>query len=179
MKFMDSLKEQEQDAIATTPNAISAGRALAGLALFGLLARNKIDPKIAVTASAVAAVSDFEGSLVRLTNNYPRAQKWLRLIPSKFGRKLDPIADKVFGVGVLAGGLIGGQIPKLPGSAILATELITAGVSATAEVMGKDPEVSKGGKVGLGLRFTSITSYLIANAVDRSCLLYTSDAADE
>jgi phosphatidylglycerophosphate synthase len=161
---MDSLVDEERDEVVSLPNAISAGRALAGVALFRMLSKNSISPTAAFITTAAAAISDLEGMTIRLTRRYPRLQKALRIFPTKIGRKADPIADKILGIGVIAGGLIGGEIPLLPGTLILGTEVATAGISATAEIMGKDPQVSKGGKVGLILRFLSISSYLGANA---------------
>jgi phosphatidylglycerophosphate synthase len=165
MKLMESFVNEEQEALLTLPNALTTARLMGGLAVCEVLAKGTISPEAAFIATGVLAATDLEGLSIRMTRRFPRLQKTFNIIPTKLGRKFDPIADKVFGVGVIGGGLIGGQIPLLPGAAILATELATAGVSVTAQLMGRDPEVSKVGKFGLMARFGTIMTYLGANAL--------------
>lgn len=161
---------QEQDVILTTPNGISAARGGGGIVLGGLLATKGIEPESALAAASVLAVSDAEGALIQMTANMPRLQRLLRTVPSKIGRKLDPVMDKLFAASVFFGASIGGQIPLGQAIPILATETATAASTLYVASKGGDPEVSNAGTWGMIARMGSIVLNLAAYSVEPSDL---------
>jgi len=162
---LKSFRQVETDATATLPNAISVFRGAGGVALGVGLATGSIDPATAAISAAVLAASDAEGSLISLTKNHPNLQQKLRILPSKIGRELDPITDKMFGLAVLLGGAIGGEIPIWQAASILITESATGMASIVAKIRHKDPESSKIGKIGMVARCAVITADLVASAL--------------
>ncbi len=160
-----SFRHTETDRVATLPNAISVFRGVGGIALGVGLATGGIDPASAAISAAVLTASDAEGSLISLTNHYPIIQQRLRILPSKIGRDLDPLTDKMFGLAVLLGGAIGREIPIWQAASILVTESATGIASIVAKIRHKDPESSKIGKIGMVARCAVITADLVASAL--------------
>jgi phosphatidylglycerophosphate synthase len=143
---------------------MSFGRAAGGLALGVGLATNSVDPGQALIAAGLLGVSDTEGSLIGITARFPRLQRKLRIIPSKWGRIVDPVADKIFAAAVFAGGWAGGDIPSWHGAGILATETATALATLHAKTQGLEPEVTRLGKLGMVARVMTIGLDLAASA---------------
>jgi phosphatidylglycerophosphate synthase len=162
---LKSHRNEEKEVIATLPNALTAVRAVGSVALGAALAAKGIDPTVAVGAAAALAASDAEGSVITATKRFPRVQRALRIIPSKFGRIGDPIADKFLGISLMAGGMVGGEIPIWQGASILATEIATAATSVAIQSRGGDVEAPKIGKIGMGARCAVIIADLLASAV--------------
>jgi hypothetical protein len=161
---LKSHREFEKDAVATLPNGLTAIRAVGGLAVGIALATGNIDPGVALGASIGLAITDAEGSAITLTNRFKRLQETLRIIPSKFGRIFDPIADKVWAISTFGGATIGGEIPLWQGAGVMATELATS--VATGVVMGRggDVEAPKVGKVGMVARCGVVIADLASTA---------------
>ena len=164
----ESFKAIESKDALTSLNGLSVARALGGLALGYGMVKYNLSPELVFGSTVVLAASDMEGSLYTGTKRFPRLQKALRIWPSELGRKLDPLADKIFGVSVFAGGLISETLPTVPSAAILATEVVTAGttLAVTAINDGEAPEVSNIGKAGMIARCGAVVSYLAANVVE-------------
>lgn len=160
-----SRKSAESDKIFTLLNALTAARAIGGIALGLGMAKYQLDSTFVAGAAATLAVTDAEGTLLDATRRLPRLQKALRIIPSKIGRFTDPIADKIYGISIIGGGLASGSIPAYDGFGILATELATATVTGIATLQGKETEVSGVGKLGMIARCGAIASHLTAAAV--------------
>jgi len=162
---LKSLRLNETEKNVTLPNAISVIRGVGGIALGIGLAKETITPKKATIFAALLAASDAEGSLITATKRLPDLQKILRIIPSRAGRNLDPIMDKVFAMAVLVGGGIGGQIPKWQAASIIATETATSASSAAAKLRHTNPEASKIGKIGMVARCGAIVADLAVDNV--------------
>lgn len=162
----EDFAEVERDSWLTTPNIISAGRAVGGIALGVLLARGDIGASTAVIGSVVAAASDAEGTLINWAKKWPsKLRDGLKVWPSEQGVKADVIADKIYTAGVLIGGIVGGYINKTA-SVIAVPEVATAVASVYAKKrLGEDPVVGPEGKVGMMARFSAVGSYLLANAL--------------
>lgn len=165
---LKSFKEsgEEQDAIFTSPNVISVGRGVCGVVLGGVLATNNIDPGAAVVAAGVLGATDMEGSLISLTSRWPQLQHTLRAYPSRIGRKLDAVMDKLFAVSVFAGSIIGGYMPSEQAAPILVTEAATAGTTMYVTKEGGDPEVGRAGTFGMCARMGSMVLNLGASAAE-------------
>ncbi len=161
----EDFAEIEKNSWLTTPNIISAGRAIGGVALGFLMAKGDISASTAIIGSAVAAASDAEGSLINVAKKWPsKVRDGLRIWPSEQGVKADVIADKIYTVAALAGGAIGGYINKAAGL-IFVPEVATVAASVYAKnKLGEDPVVGREGKLGMIARFSAIGSYLVANA---------------
>jgi phosphatidylglycerophosphate synthase len=161
---LESLKNVETDDVATLPNGLSVFRGVGGVAL-GVGLAIGMDPTFAAASVLALAMSDAEGSLISATNRFPRLQKLLHIYPSKIGRYLDVVTDKMFGLSVLAGGAIGGQIPIWQAADILTIEVATSTASIIAKMRHADPETSKIGKIGTVARFAVMATDLIAAAM--------------
>lgn len=163
--YGEPLTNVESDRYITTLNAMSAGRAVGGAVLGVGMATGAVGPEAAVIATVGLAATDAEGSLYVATQRFPRMQKALGIIPSRWGRMLDPIADKIFVASVFLGGMAGGLIDPYDGVPILATEAATT--AATGYVRHKNgeyPEVSKAGKASMVARCGSVLLNLCAAA---------------
>jgi|GEM_PF-2059759 len=102
-------------------------------------------------AVIIAAASDAEGKVARWGAHHGKG--WL----TEFGRKFDPIADKILTVSVAAGTLMGGLgntgETALTGG-ILAEQIAVAGIAMVAEKRHPgELHVSKIGKAGICLVF--------------------------
>lgn len=160
--FEDNEKTNE---IINLPNALSAARAIGGVATGALMATGTIGAGEAIGIGAILATTDAEGNLIRLTENYASLQDKLRIHASKYGEKLDPIADKALVVSMLIGGVISGDISAVVASGITATEVATSAVTIAAETKGNSPKVSRAGKMGMIARILAVGSNLAASAV--------------
>ena len=156
---------EKADRLATLPNLLTASRALGGLALGSFMAAKMVGPMEAFSIASVLGATDAEGNLIRLTEKYPRLQKILRIYPSKIGSDIDPIADKALTVPVLIGGVLSGEISSVIAGGLVATEVITSGVTIAAKLQDKDPEVSNAGKLGMISRVMTIGSNLLLSSV--------------
>jgi hypothetical protein len=165
MGLYDFESEENKDAYFTLPNAISVARGVGGLAVGVGLAMGNISPEEALVATAVLGASDAEGISIELTKRFPRLQRALRILPSKVGRFIDPIMDKLFAVSVFIGGMFAGYIPLEQGLPILATEAGTAIVTGIAtERDGEAPVVSEVGTWGMVARIGSMVLNFAASA---------------
>src|ERR1035437_6346226 len=140
---LKSFKAVEENLSLTLPNALSVSRGVGGIALGIGLATGTVDPTTALVSAAVLGATDAEGLTITATSRLPRLQRALRIIPSTIGRKLDPVMDKVYGLSVLLGATIGGEVPHWQGAGIIGTEVATSVVTLLAVKRGNDPEVSK------------------------------------
>lgn len=160
-----SRKSAESDKNFTLLNVLTAARAVGGVALGLGMAKYQLDPTFVAGAAATLALTDAEGTLLDATRRFPRLQKAMRIIPSRIGRFTDPIADKIYAISIMGGGLASGSIPVYDGFGILATEIATAMVTGVATLQGKETEVSGIGKLGMIARCGAIASHLSAAAV--------------
>ena len=161
-----SFKDVEGDKKFTSPNLMSIGRGVGGIVLGGLMAFNLVEPMTALGATAGLAASDAEGSLIRMTRPFPRLQRAIRAIPSRWGRIMDPIADKAYMGGVFIGGALNGSIPLEHAIGVGATETATMGatLAATSRRGGQVPEVGKIGRLGMIERMQMVVGDLGAAA---------------
>lgn len=161
-----SFKDVEGEQRLTSPNLLAAGRAVGGIALGIGMAANMVDPTTAVAAASGLAATDAEGSVILATRPFPRLQKAIRAVPSRWGRILDPVADKIYAVSVFAGGTINGSIPIEQAAPVLAMEAATVGatVAATSRRGGETPEVGQVNKIGMVARMLMIAGNLGAGA---------------
>lgn len=160
-----SFKKIEWDTAITFLNGMTLVRTLGGLALGICMAVRSLSPMLVFIFACILAATDGEGFVYNLTKRFPRLQKALRIIPSKIGRTFDPIADKIFAISVLGGGLIGGIIPMAHG-AILITEVATAIATVAGKDAGKDIQVSRVGTLGMIARCFTIGIDLAAANLD-------------
>lgn len=163
-----SFKDVEGDRKVTLPNLMAVGRAVGGVLLGVGMATNMVEPGAAVAASAGLAATDAEGSVIIATRRFPRIQRALLAYPSRWGRYLDPIADKFYALSIFAGGMVNGAIPLEQGLPVAATEGATmlATKVATDRRGGEVPEVGQVNKIGMVARMGMIASNLGAKAVE-------------
>jgi hypothetical protein len=161
-----SFKNVEGEKKITLPNLMSVGRAVGGVALGAGMAANLIDPVTATVAAASLAATDAEGSVIIATRSFPRLQNALRIVPSSWGRVLDPIADKAYAISIFIGGMANGAIPLEQGIPVMATEVATMGATqlATHRRGGEVPEVGQVNKIGMVARMDMIANDLGAQA---------------
>jgi hypothetical protein len=167
MAFVN-LKETETERLVTLPNMMTFARGIGGIVLGAAMWRHGIDPYAAAGAVVGAGVSDAEGNLIKFFNDRPRLsgiRNKLRIHASKFGRKGDPVADRLFVVGALAGGLAGSYLPLVDVAPVLASEALITGVSLTQEAQGHDVQVNKWGKGGLLARGTMLVTDIAASGM--------------
>lgn len=160
-----SFRNEEQDTYVTLPNLISLARGVGGLVLGRMYAKGTIRPAVGCAAAIALGVSDGEGSLINATKRFPTMQRVLRIVPSTFGRKADPVMDKLFTGSVLAGATVSGDLPLLQTIGILATEVASSVATAYVVKSGVVPEVSILGKAAMSARCMSIGANLTASAV--------------
>lgn len=160
----ENFKSVESNEKLTLPTVMSFARLFGGAALGYALARNNIDPNAAFAAAAGLGATDAEGNVIQLARWTPRLQKALRIIPTKFGRLMDPVADKVFAVSIFAGGVIGDYIEPKVAIPILATEVATAASTGIVKaVTGEEPQVTTAGKAGMVGRCGVMGTALLAS----------------
>ena len=161
-----SFKEVEGDKKITLPNLMAVGRAVGGFALGVGMATNMVEPGTAVAAASGLAATDAEGSVIIATRRFPRLQETIRAVPSRWGRLLDPIADKVYAMSIFMGGMANGAVPLEQGIPVMGTELATIGSTqyATHQRGGEVPEVGPINKIGMVMRMDMIAADLGAAA---------------
>lgn len=119
----------------TVPNALSVGRLAATPFIANKLAKN---PRRWWAVSALIAASDsLDGYIARKFD-----QK------SEFGRKIDPVADKIYGAANLVALTKAEVVPKPLAGAMLAQKAFTASTGIRSEIVGADLHVSKLGRIG-------------------------------
>ena len=150
------------------PNGMAVARAAGGALLGAGMAANMVDPATAVYAAAGLAATDAEGSVIVATRKFPRLQEKLRILPSKWGRYLDPIADKVYAMSVFMGGIANGSVPLEQGAALIGMETATVGATAVAthQREGEPTEVGQVNKLGMIARMAAIAGYLGSRAAE-------------
>lgn len=160
----ENFKSVESNEKLTLPTVMSFARLFGGAALGYALARNNIDPNAAFATAAVLGATDAEGNVIQMARRAPRLQKALRIVPTTFGRLMDPVADKVFAVSVFAGGAVGGYIEPKVAIPILATEVATAASTGIVKaVTGEEPQVTTAGKAGMVGRCAAMGTALLAS----------------
>lgn len=163
-----SFKAVEGERKVTLPNLLSVSRAVGGVALGVGMAANAVDPTTALVAAGSLAATDAEGLAIVATKRFGRLQEALRIVPSKWGRILDPVADKIYAISIFAGGMANGAIPAEQGIAVLATEastMLATGI-ATRRRGGEAPEVGQVNKLGMIARIAMIGANLGAKAAE-------------
>lgn len=157
----------EKNALVTLPNSISVARGVGGLALGYLMLRGVVSPGTAAVGALGLAVSDAEGSLINMAKKWlQKIRDGLRIWPSKQGVYADVANDKLFTGGVLVGGISGGYISGIAGL-IAIPELATVAATAYAtKRLDNPPIVGRFGKQGMIARFSTVSAYLMASAVE-------------
>lgn len=103
------------------------------------------NPRTWPVAAAFAFSDNFDGILARAGNTRPRLARW-GFRTSEFGRKADPLADKIFSAAVVAAGMHNGVIPAGLGAASLVQKAAASAVTLSNEVRGIEMEVTVVGK---------------------------------
>ncbi len=165
---LKSFQQIETQRLVTTPNAMTAFRAVGGPLLGAAMWRHGVDPTPALIATGLLAGSDDEGHPIEWASKpgRERIRDKLRLFPSAIGRKGDPIADKLLAGGVFLGGMAGGIISPTDAIPILVAEGITATSSVYLDKAGYEPRVNKLGKVIMGLRCAVMGAAIELNNLD-------------
>ena len=155
--------EITKEELFTVPNGMTVGR----LIISPIIAWKmyKSPAKTWPLAAAVALSDNIDGFFARFGDEHPNlAQYGFRR--SEFGRKADPLADKVFTAEILAAGMANGVIPKWLGTASLAQKGIISGLTIYNEANGIELEVTKLGKRTEFLTNIAIGSLFIAESID-------------
>lgn len=103
------------------------------------------NPRTWPVAAAFAFSDNFDGILARAGNTRPRLARW-GFRTSEFGRKADPLADKIFSAAVVAAGMHNGVIPAGLGAASLVQKAAASAVTLSNEARGIEMEVTVVGK---------------------------------
>src|SRR3954470_24923853 len=103
------------------------------------------DPHTWPLAAAFAFSDNFDGILARAGETRPRLAR-LGFRTSEFGRKADPLADKVFTAAVVAAGMHNGVIPPRLGAASLVQKAAASAVTVANEARGIEMQVTRVGK---------------------------------
>ncbi len=161
-----SFKNVEGEKKITLPNLMSVARGVGGVLLGAGMAANVVDPGTAAVTAAGLAATDAEGSVIIATRRLPRLQKALNIVPSSWGRILDPIADKAYALGIFGGGMANGAVPLELGIPVAGTEFATmvATQVATHRRGGEVPETGPVNKIGMVERMQFIAGELGAHA---------------
>ncbi len=159
-----SYKDIETDEKFTFLTGMSTARALAGLALGGLMIAHSIDATVAFSLGVAADFTDMEGSLYLATRRFPDLQRDLRITPTKFGGEADAIADKIFHAGFIIGAFIAGYIPTWATTSIMGTETVTAAVTLDKKRRGAQPRSSRIGAAGLIGRGLAVADFMAIHA---------------
>jgi len=128
--------------LMTVPNALT----LARLVMTPWVVKRLHDnPRTWPTAAAFAFSDNFDGILARAGNTRPRLAR-LGFRTSEFGRKADPLTDKIFTAAVVAAGMHNGVIPARLGAASLVQKAAASAVTVWNETHGVEMEVTRVGK---------------------------------
>src|SRR5947209_9529786 len=126
----------------TVPNGLT----LARLVMTPWVVKRLHDNPRTWPTAAVFAFSDlFDGMLARAGETRPRLAR-LGFRTSEFGRKADPLTDKVFTAAVVGAGMHNGVIPKPLGAASLVQKAAVSAVTLWNESHGVEMEVTRVGK---------------------------------
>jgi phosphatidylglycerophosphate synthase len=126
----------------TIPNGLT----LARLAMTPwVVKRLHEDPHTWPIAAAFAFSDNFDGILARAGETRPRLAR-LGFRPSEFGRKADPLTDKIFTAAVVGAGMHNGVIPKALGGASLLQKAAASAVTVWNESRGVEMAVTRAGK---------------------------------
>lgn len=128
--------------IFTIPNTLTAVRLAASPIVAKRLYKN---PESWPLGAAFAISDNFDGMLARLGDSSPRLAE-LGFRRSEIGRKLDPLADKIFTSEVLVAGLLNGTIPKWLGGLSLAQKAAVSAVTLHNEARQAEVAVTRLGK---------------------------------
>jgi phosphatidylglycerophosphate synthase len=126
----------------TVPNGLTLTR----LALTPWVVRRlHRDPHTWPVAALFAFSDNFDGILARAGEARPHLAR-LGFRTSEFGRKADPLADKVFTASVVAAGVHNGVIPAALGVASLVQKVAVSSVTVWNESRGVEMAVTRTGK---------------------------------
>jgi phosphatidylglycerophosphate synthase len=128
--------------LLTVPNALTIARLVMTPWVVKRLHDN---PRTWPTAAAFAFSDNFDGILARAGNTRPRLAR-LGFRTSEFGRKADPLTDKIFTAAVVGAGMHNGVIPVSLGAASLAQKAGASAVTLWNESHGVEMEVTRVGK---------------------------------
>src|SRR3954453_6759530 len=103
------------------------------------------DPHTWPLAATFAFSDNFDGILARAGETRPRLAR-LGFRTSEFGRKADPLTDKVFTAAVVGAGVHNGVIPVALGAASLVQKAAASAVTLWNESRGVEMEVTTVGK---------------------------------
>jgi phosphatidylglycerophosphate synthase len=103
------------------------------------------DPHTWPMAAAFAFSDNFDGILARAGETRPRLAR-LGFRTSEFGRKADPLTDKVFTAAVVGAGVHNGVIPAALGAASLVQKAAASAVTLRNESHGVEMAVTRLGK---------------------------------
>ena len=126
----------------TVPNGLTVARLV--MTPF-VVKRLHDDPHTWPLTAAFAFSDNFDGILARAGENRPHLAR-LGFRTSEFGRKADPLTDKVFTAAVVGAGMHNGVIPKPLGTASLVQKAAAGAVTLWNESRGVELAVTKIGK---------------------------------
>ena len=128
--------------VLTVPNGLTLTRLVLTPWVVRRLHR---DPQTWPVAAAFAFSDNFDGILARAGETRPRLAA-LGFRTSEFGRKMDPLTDKVFTAAVVAAGVHNGVIPAALGAASLAQKAGASAITLRNESRGVELAVTRIGK---------------------------------
>ena len=134
--------ELSRQELCTVPNGLTLARLIMTPWVVKRLHR---DPRTWPTAAAFAFSDYFDGILARAGETRPRLAR-LGFRTSEFGRKADPLTDKVFTAAVVGAGMHNGVIPAALGAASLAQKAVASAVTIRNESRGVEMAVTRIGK---------------------------------
>ena len=103
------------------------------------------DPHTWPIAAAFAFSDNFDGILARAGETRPRLAR-LGFRTSEFGRKADPLTDKIFTAAVVGAGMSNGVVPPALGVASLAQKVAVSVITVRNESRGVHLAVTRVGK---------------------------------
>lgn len=133
---------QPRHDLFTVPNALTLARLVATP---WVVKRLHDDPQTWPLAAAFAFSDNFDGILARAGEGRPHLAR-LGFRTSEFGRKADPLTDKVFTAAVVGAGMHNGVIPAALGAASLVQKAVVTLVTVWNESRGAEMAVTRVGK---------------------------------
>ena len=128
--------------LVTVPNGLTFAR----LVMTPWVVKRLHDDPHTWPIAAVFAFSDyFDGLLARAGETRPRLAR-LGFRTSEFGRKADPLTDKVFTAAVVGAGMHNGVIPAALGATSLVQKAVASSVTVWNESRGVEMAVTRIGK---------------------------------
>ncbi len=134
--------ELSRKELCTVPNGLTLARLIMTPWVVKRLHR---DPQTWPTAAVFAFSDYFDGILARAGETRPRLAR-LGFRTSEFGRKADPLTDKIFTAAVVGAGMHNGVIPVPLGAASLAQKVVASAVTIRNESRGVEMAVTRTGK---------------------------------